>query len=191
MTMTFIEELNHILLSNDSDKLILEHFAKITNKIPELLTMKDFKQHNPYHAYDVLTHTLIVLKNTPADLTLRLSALFHDIGKPECFTIDHNGIGHFYGHNLISKKIASNILKRLGYEEAISRDVLALIEYHDYPLYCKEKAIKKLFTKIKPELMDRLLVLKKADIMGQNPKLIARLQGLEEVKHFIEQMDKQ
>ena len=33
--------------------------------------------------------------------------LFHDIGKPRCFTVDEKGIGHFKGHEEISAEINS------------------------------------------------------------------------------------
>ena len=32
--------------------------------------------------------------------------LFHDIGKPRCFTVDEKGIGHFKGHEEISAEMA-------------------------------------------------------------------------------------
>lgn len=182
---TFKDELNQILLASNPDQEIINNFDKICTYIPEILKIKGFNQHNPYHAYDVLTHTLIVIKNTPSNLILRLSALFHDIAKPLCYTVDSKGIGHFYGHDIVGKKVASDILHRLEYDENIIEDVLALIEFHDYPLYLKEKAIKKLLNKIKPELIDSLLILKRADIMGQNPQLIDRLAFIDEVKKFI------
>ena len=46
--------------------------------LPELMTMSGFLQHNPHHDKDVLGHTLEVLTHVPADLPVRLAALFHD-----------------------------------------------------------------------------------------------------------------
>ena len=47
-----------------------------------------------------------VCSNCKQNQILRTAALLHDIGKPECFTIDENNIGHFYQylvqiHNII------------------------------------------------------------------------------------------
>ena len=81
--------------------------------MPELEICIGFDQHNPYHEKDVFNHTLDVIDNMENDLILRLAALFHDIGKPETFSLDKNGIGHFYGHNVKSAEITEKIMKRL------------------------------------------------------------------------------
>ena len=176
----------NLLLEEKPDVLIKDNFDYICSYIPELAITKHFKQNNPYHIYDVLSHTLVVLKNTPKDLTLRLSAIFHDIAKPLCYTVDSKGIGHFYNHNYQGVKITKNILTRLEFEENLINDVLMLIEYHDYPLYLKEKSINKFLKRFDIKLIDHLLNLKRADIMGQNPKLLDRLAYIDEVERFIE-----
>jgi tRNA nucleotidyltransferase/poly(A) polymerase len=60
---------------------------------PELLEGVGVEQ-NEWHAYDVYRHNLVTLDAVPpGDLTLRLAALLHDVGKPR--TKDGP---HFYRH---------------------------------------------------------------------------------------------
>ena len=37
-------------------------------------------------------------KNAAPEDCMKLAALLHDIGKPGVYSLDENGIGHFYGH---------------------------------------------------------------------------------------------
>ena len=48
-------------------------------------------------------------------LIVFLSALFHDIGKPEKFFTDDEGIGHFYGHPEAGAKIFDEISDSMLY----------------------------------------------------------------------------
>lgn len=182
----FTNSFTNILLADNVDQLIIKNFDDICISIPELKALQNFNQNNPYHTYDVLGHTMIVLKSTPSDLTLRLSALFHDVAKPLCYTIDEKGIGHFYNHQNIGCEVTKIILNRLGYNHDLIKDVLMLIEYHDYPLYLQEKPMKKFLNRFDNSLIDKLLILKKADIKGQNPRLLDRLKYIDEIKEYIQ-----
>ena len=66
--------------------------------LPEFSRLMETTQENPHHCYTVREHTLRVLENVPNDKVLRLAALFHDIAKPVCKTVDEKGVAHFYGH---------------------------------------------------------------------------------------------
>ena len=179
---------NSIILSSEPRQRILENFDEIVRIIPELKEMKGFNQNNRYHIYDVLTHTLVVVENTEADLVLRLSALFHDIGKPRTYTEDASGNGHFYGHDDVSVKITRDVLTRLDYCEYIKNDVLELIKFHDYPLQVNEKILKRLANKINLHLIDKLFQLKRADCLGQNPSFSSRLQLIEDAYEMMKKL---
>lgn len=183
-----VEEFEKILLGDNPDKEILSRFSDIISLIPELAAMKDFHQNNRYHIYDVLNHTLEVVKHTDADLVLRLSALFHDLGKPHTYTIDERGQGHFYGHGEVSVELTRAILERLGYDNEVINDVLTLITYHDYPLYLREKPLMKLLKQIDHRLIEKLFLLKRADILGQNPEYRFRLDELEQAKQMLKKL---
>ena len=96
--------LNEILLSEIPSVGIhkLMGDGEMNNIIPELSRLKGFDQQTPYHDKDVLEHTLAVVDEIKPKLNLRLAALLHDISKPDCFTVDERGRGHFHGHHISS-----------------------------------------------------------------------------------------
>ena len=74
--------------------------------LPEIMPMLGFDQRNPHHIYDVLEHSAVVTEHVPAEPVLRWAALLHDCGKPACFTVDDQGVGHFAGHPKAGAAIA-------------------------------------------------------------------------------------
>lgn len=164
------EELNTILLSEKPSRGIsmLFQLGIIKYVIPEIMTMAVFSQFNQHHDKDVLGHTLDVLDHVPAKLHLRLAALFHDCGKPGTFTVDRNGIGHFYGHELRSSEITETILERLKYDKKTTKKVLALISNHMVSTDMKnELKLKKLIQKLGKENINDLFELKTADFISK------------------------
>lgn len=164
------EELNTILLSEKPSRGISMLFQLGVMKyvIPEIMTMAVFSQFNKHHDKDVLGHTLDVVDHVPAKLHLRLAALFHDSGKPGTFTVDRNGIGHFYGHEARSAEIAETILDRLKYDRKTTKKVLTLISNHMVSTDMKnELKLKKLIQKLGKENINDLFELKTADFISK------------------------
>ena len=185
-------ELSQILVSDNPQKSIKENIDIFLEIIPELKDMIGFEQNNPHHIYDVFDHTMKVLENTPPNLEIRLAALFHDIGKPKCYSEDEEGIGHFYGHDEISSKMAREILKRLKFDNKTIDNVCKLIEFHDYPIYDNEKSLKKFLNKFDDnDLIDSLFILKGADILGQNLKHKNNMQELKSANKTIKKIIKE
>ena len=162
--------------------LLSEYEPIFSYVIPEIKPMVGFKQNNPYHWLDVWNHSLHVLFEVKEkDLALRLAALFHDIGKPDSYTEEY-GVGHFYGHPDKSVEITENVLKRLKYSNDIINEVLTLIKYHDVQISLSNKFIRKMLNKMPKETFEKLLILKKADILGQSKK--DREKRLDEVERI-------
>lgn len=113
-------------------------FPVLAVAIPELLPLQNFDQRSPYHAYDVLEHTARVCSATEAFTAgratpaLRWAALLHDIAKPEMFSVDADGRGHFYGHPEKGAIVARDLFKRLALSQHLSNKVCALVALHDY-----------------------------------------------------------
>ena len=164
------EELNTILLSKKPSRglSMLFHLGIMKYVIPEIMTMAVFNQFNPHHDKDVLGHTLDVVDHVPAKLHLRLAALFHDCGKPGTFSVDRNGIGHFYGHEMRSVEIAEASMNRLKYDKKTIRKVLTLISNHMISVNMKnELKLKKLIQKLEKENINDLFELKTADFISK------------------------
>ena len=125
-------ELNKILLSDKASsgiRLLLD--ANLLDHIlSEIAKMSGFNQHSPFHHLELLEHTLCVVDKVEPKIQLRLAALFHDAGKVDKATIDENGIGHFYGHDVVSEDITRVVLKRLKYSNEIIDSTSKLVKYH-------------------------------------------------------------
>lgn len=131
--------------------------------IPELLDAVDFNQHNPHHDKDVFEHSLCVLDKVPPIISLRLAALFHDIGKPHCLTFDDN-IGHFYGHDKLGVDITKGILTRLkSPNETINKVSVLIYDHMSQHNEMGPKGLKRQIARVGIENIFNLLDLQKAD----------------------------
>ena len=161
------DELNKMITGNGIKDILLQHMPVITEIIPEILPMVGFEQNNPWHYLDVWQHTLTSITNAPVDMTLRLTMLLHDIGKPSCYTESDDGVGHFYGHPQVSCDMAKEILSRLKFDNATIDTVAQLILHHDADIQPRRKHIKRWLNKIGEERFRQLLEIKRADNKAQ------------------------
>ena len=140
--------------------------------LPELIPMVGFQQNNRYHVHDVWQHTLAALEGACCDEIVRFAVLFHDIGKPYCYTEDGDGTGHFYGHGAVSANITDQVLGRLGFDGEIRAKITELVKYHDVDFKESHRSMRRWLNRLGPEQMRRLLEVRRCDICGQNPQLI-------------------
>ncbi len=129
------DEFIRILMSN-SPKLgieLLDEFNLLQFIVPELLSAKNVKQPQA-HAYDVWEHLLRTLQHA-ADkewpLEIRLSALLHDISKPETSRISHETKQiTFYGHEVVGSRVTKKILERLKFPQKAIENVSKMVRWH-------------------------------------------------------------
>lgn len=175
------KELTALLCAPSAGGVLIQYAEIFGVFLPELLTCRNFLQNNPHHRYDVLTHLAKAVDAVPAEPVLRLAALLHDIGKPACYTEDAAGIGHFYGHAPLSATMAAEILTRLRYDNETKRQVVTLIEAHDWPLYPPQtRTVRRAMNRLGSALFFRLLDLKRADTVAHGLPFPARLAALDE-----------
>ena len=182
------EEFIKILCGAYVEKVLLEHREFISEIVPEIAESFDFNQNNPYHIFDVYRHTVEVIKNTPPEKCLRLAAFFHDIGKPYVYSVDGNGTGHFYGHVKISVKLAEEIMTRMKFDKNTAILVRDLVKHHDTDILPDKKSVRKFIARQSIPFLKKLLILKKADISGQNPELVYRLDEISKIETLIEEI---
>ena len=162
-------ELLKILSYKEASRYIDEYRELFFIIIPRLKETYNFDQHNKYHIYDVFHHTLKVIDGVSNNKYLKLAALFHDIGKPEKFFTDEEGVGHFYGHWETSAKIFKQYCKEYKVDKKTKDIVTSLIINHDRQLPSKRSSMIKFLQEFNPEYLNLLFELKKADILAQNP----------------------
>lgn len=160
--------------------------------LPEFDRMMAQKQHCRYHYTNVGEHTIAVLRQVPPEKCMRLAALLHDVGKPDTYTIDEQGWGHFYGHAEAGERRAREILRRLKFDNHTVDTVCKLVYYHDWLFQVNETAVRHLINKIGIELFPNLLVLMRADVMGKREEMQAdvliQLEQAEQIyQHIVEQ----
>lgn len=112
------DEFGKILVSPDPVKGVnlLKDTGLLKYIIPELTQAVGMTQ-NKHHHEDVYTHIMTVLSKTPPDLTTRLMALLHDIGKIKTRS-EENGEVHFYDHENVGAHMAKDILNRLKFSNS-------------------------------------------------------------------------
>ncbi|MHC1721696.1 MAG: CCA tRNA nucleotidyltransferase [Aminipila sp.] len=182
-------ELGKLLCGKGVHDILKKYSDILAVIIPEIEPMIGFQQNNPHHRYDVWEHTITAVENSKSEPIVRLAVLLHDIGKPECFTCDRQGIGHFYSHGEFGAKIAEKILKMLKFDNQTISNVCQLIKYHDADISENSKFIKKWLNKIGPTQFDRLLLVKEADVMGQSDYLRdKKLKKLENIQSNLRQI---
>lgn len=169
-------ELTKLLVSDHPEKLKTAWELGMTSVfLPEFDAMMETSQNNPHHKYNVGDHTIEVVKGIEADKVLRLSALLHDVGKPDTKTTDPEGIDHFHGHYKLSGEKSEEILRRLKYDNHTIKAVRHLIEWHDFrwddESYAGMAKVRRLVSKVGMEEFESLLKLQRADIMGQSSYL--------------------
>jgi tRNA nucleotidyltransferase (CCA-adding enzyme) len=161
------ELLKILICKKDIRNYFLEYSDIVFQIIPELKTCYKFNQNNKYHRHDIYEHMLNVTDSCKesVDFILRLAALLHDIGKPEAYTVDSEGHGHFYGHPAISAQISEGIIdKRLVLTTKQKERALELIEYHDMYIANTKKSVKRALNKHGIDFMKQWFILKQADI---------------------------
>lgn len=142
--------------------------------LPELLEGIGVEQPSQYHIHDVYNHILSTVD--VAEDSVKLAALFHDIGKPRCA----DGDGHFYKHDIVSSDMTREIMQRLKFSNVEIDKVSRLVRWHMF-LYSKwrdgeqssnwtDAAIRRLVRNVGgEEYIDDLFKLRIADALG-NPK---------------------
>jgi len=156
---------------------------------PELLPMVGFDQRNRHHCYDVWEHTLHALAAVPeGGLVTRCAVLLHDVGKPACFTVDEAGVGHFYGHPAISRDLADRMLRRLKCSTDFRETVVRLVEWHDKNIPRTEKAIRRALRALGEKDLRRLILVKRADNLGQAPAYWDRQKELDLAEEILDKL---
>lgn len=158
--------------------------------IPELKDMIGFQQDNPYHDYDVYEHTFHALdKCNSDDLIVRLAVFFHDFGKPHSYQDGIDGIRHFKGHGKVSAEMTDSIMKRLRFDNDTRNKVVELVYYHDATFEVGKKYIKRWLNKIGEKQFRRLLLVRRADILGQKSEVEEnRIEKIKDIEDLLAQV---
>lgn len=182
-------EMNKLLMGPGAAEVLKAHGSVLTAVFPELIPTMGFLQHHPCHDKDVWGHTLEAFSYAKPDIHVRWALLFHDIGKPHCFSMDEAGIGHFYGHPQKSAEMARDIFSRLRTDRATRDMVCSLIENHHYDVPVTKKHARRCLLRFGPQLLPLLLEVKRCDALAHvhTPQSQMRYEAVVEMTALVEE----
>ena len=182
-------ELKKTLLGDNVESVLFSFREVFAQIIPQLKEGFDFDQKNSYHCYSVYDHIVKSVAFAVKDFTVRLTMLFHDIGKPRCYTFGEDGRGHFYGHHLHSMEIAKEVLTKLKIDNSTKSDVLQLVRFHDFVIPETKKDVKKALSILGERLFLKLMEVQKADSLAHSDVVIeARLNHIKRIMEIFWQV---
>lgn len=123
---------------------------------------------------NVLDHSIRSAAAAPAEsLTLRLAALFHDVGKYDTQEGTPPGPLSFHGHEAVSAEETHAVLKRFRYPNAVVDEVCHLIRHHmiRYDESWSDGAVRRFVRTIGRENLENWFALRKADALGKGVPL--------------------
>ncbi len=141
---------------------------------------------DPVHRHkDVYDHSLAVLERAISlekdgpDLTLRMAALLHDIGKPKTRRFEDGGGVSFHHHEVVGRDLTRNRLAALKYSKTFIDDVAMLVElhlrFHGYADAPWTDAGVRRYVRDAEHLLDRLHLLVRSDCTTRNKSKADRL----------------
>lgn len=176
------------ILKEEYDAYIIEadRLAHELMEPAEFDRMMEQPQNNPYHKYNVGVHSMEAVKVIEPTTVCRWAALLHDVGKPECHTVDENGIDHFYGHNEKGAEIARKVLRRLRFDNETTDLVCKMVLWHDYGLgeMLKKTTFRKALSRMGADFFPYYIKIRRADMAAQSDY------KLEERRGSIEHLEK-
>ena len=149
--------------------------------LPEIPKLKlEIDEH--HHHKDVYEHSLTVLEQAIAlearvggpNLTLRLAALLHDIGKPKTKELIAGGGVSFHHHEVVGARMGKERMKKLRFDNHIIKDVAQLIflhlRFHGYGNGEWTDSAVRRYVRDAGELLTHLHLLTRADCTTRNQK---------------------
>ena len=147
--------------------------------VPEIPALRLESDEHHRHK-DVYEHSLTVLEQAidleeeGPDLTLRLAAVLHDIGKPKTRRFEKDGRVSFHHHEVVGAKLTKKRLTALKYPGELIKDVSRLVElhlrFHGYGTgEWTDSAVRRYVRDAGP-LLDRLHKLTRSDCTTRNKR---------------------
>ena len=149
--------------------------------LPEVPKLKlEIDEH--HHHKDVYEHSLTVLEQAIGleqrlggpNLTLRLAALLHDIGKPRTKQLIPGGGVSFHHHEVVGARMCKERLKKLRFDNHLIDDVAKLtflhLRFHGYGSGEWTDSAVRRYVRDAGELLTHLHLLTRADCTTRNKK---------------------
>ncbi|CAM2945390.1 CCA tRNA nucleotidyltransferase [Cutibacterium acnes] len=184
------DELSKTLLTDHPreglDLLVTTRIADYV--LPELPALRLERDEHHRHK-DVYEHSLTVLDQSidlekrrghDPDLTGRLAALLHDIGKPSTRKFEPGDKVSFHHHDIVGAKMARKRLKALIYPSQVVKEVSKLVElhlrFHGYGDQGWTDSAVRRYVRDAGDQLERLHILTRSDCTTRNRRKAERLE---------------
>jgi len=109
---------------------LLDASGLLPHILPEVSKMKGVQQPPEFHPEgDVFVHTKLLLDKLPStSAVLIFGALLHDVGKPPTFKVKERI--RFDGHDVVGKRMAEKICRRLHFSNAEGQAIVEIVGNH-------------------------------------------------------------
>ncbi|MBR0534757.1 MAG: HD domain-containing protein [Clostridia bacterium] len=156
-------ELVKLVCGKNAFNVLMEYPDVLSVFIPEISPAINFTQHGRKHAYNVWEHICHTVDTIPAEKTLRLTMLLHDLGKVPTHKLNEKGDSTFKNHAAVGGEMAKEILTRLRFDKKTINKVSFLVGCHDFEPPESKLLLKKHLKNKTPEDIRTLLTIKKSD----------------------------
>lgn len=156
-------ELERIVMGKFAARALEQNADILKRVIPEIEQCIDFEQCSPHHDFSVWSHICRAVGYSVPIPEIRFAMLFHDIGKPDCMSLDAKNRGHFKGHGERSRLIAEGIMRRLEFPKNMAEEISWLVFHHDVPIPEDRKELKSLIRELGADDLRNLLQCEIAD----------------------------
>lgn len=191
-------ELSKLLLGREPARALrlARDTGVLVQLLPEFERAIGFDQESRYHDLTVDEHTFAVVQaaaDAGASLSVRLAALFHDLGKPHVAWRGPDGRLHYYAkpgysqksHEQVGAELATQALNRLRYPNALRSRVCRIVRHHMFQVGNADgRRARRFLAKYGDELAFELVDHKEADFRGKRPNGEPAVADLEKVDRF-------
>lgn len=170
--------------------------------LPELTALVETQDDHGRHK-DVYEHSLTVLQQAielegrrghdpSPDLTLRLAALLHDIGKPATRRFERGGVT-FHHHDVVGAKLTKKRLRELRFDNDTIKRAARLVELHlrffGYSDQQWTDSAVRRYVRDAGDELQQLHILTRADVTTRNRRKAERLEhAYDDIERRIEEL---
>ncbi|OGG37729.1 hypothetical protein A2110_01555 [Candidatus Jorgensenbacteria bacterium GWA1_54_12] len=166
------DELVRLMLGQDAAQglRLLEELGLLQYIMPEVREGIGIDQAK-HHTFTVWEHGIRSLQYAAErgfSLTVRMSALLHDVGKPRT-KAGEGEAATFYNHEIVGARMTRELLTRLAFPKQFVQDVAHLVRYHLFYYNVgevTEAGVRRFVRRAGVEYIDDLLRLREADRIG-------------------------
>jgi tRNA nucleotidyltransferase (CCA-adding enzyme) len=158
------EDLEKILMGKKAGEVLGEYEPIFIAAIGELNMLNEFGSGKPgINQENLLLHTFKSVSSSTPILSLRYALLFHELGKPDCYSCDSNGKESYFGHIERGRIYAERIMTKLSCPADALYETCYIIENREKVLNAEPEALKDLLDEFPADMLKLMFLFSYAD----------------------------